>query len=260
MALRLQELAERHGDFYVPAFAVRLGRADLVRQMAVAVSQAEADLSLSGMGRFSFTVVNAFDVAKQDFLTGDGTPLLEKLTFGASVEVAMGYGDVRALPVLVSGVVTEIGTNFAEGGSPELTVSGYDHSYPLSVGKNSQNWAKAKDSDVVAMISRAHNLDTDIVPTREEHAQIEQNQESDLEFVRKIAERNRRYKVYISGGRTLRFGPARDGSGPVATLAFGAGLLSFKPEANLAGQVGAVEIHGWDPKRGGAHCRACSAR
>jgi phage protein D len=33
------------------------------------------------------------------------------------------------------------------------------------------------------------------------------------------------------------------------TLNYGEGLLSFKPEANLAGQVAAVEVHGWDPKQ-----------
>ena len=29
-------------------------------------------------------------------------------------------------------------------------------------------------------------------------------------------------------------------------LAWGEGLLSFKPEANLAGQIAQVEVYGWD--------------
>ena len=32
-------------------------------------------------------------------------------------------------------------------------------------------------------------------------------------------------------------------------LAWGEGLLSFKPEANLAGQIAKVEVYGWDPKK-----------
>ena len=35
------------------------------------------------------------------------------------------------------------------------------------------------------------------------------------------------------------------GSSP---LDWGEGLLSFKPEANLAGQISGVEVYGWDPK------------
>jgi len=31
-------------------------------------------------------------------------------------------------------------------------------------------------------------------------------------------------------------------------LEWGRGLLSFKPEANLAGQVSLVEVRGWNPK------------
>ena len=31
-------------------------------------------------------------------------------------------------------------------------------------------------------------------------------------------------------------------------LVWGEGLLSFKPEANLAGQISKVEVYGWDPK------------
>src|SRR5205085_1002339 len=35
----------------------------------------------------------------------------------------------------------------------------------------------------------------------------------------------------------------------VVKLIWGQGLLSFKPEANLAGQISRVEVYGWDPKK-----------
>jgi hypothetical protein len=34
----------------------------------------------------------------------------------------------------------------------------------------------------------------------------------------------------------------------VVELVYGEGLLTFKPEANLAGQVAKVEVYGWDKK------------
>jgi phage protein D len=246
--MRLQDFSPKYGDFYAPAYAVRVAGADLMRDSLIAVTQVEVDLVLGAMSRFSFTVANAFDTDRREFLDASGKDLLETLAFGAEVKVAAGYGDASSLPVLISGVITEVGTNFADGGAPELTVAGYDHAYPLSVGKNSASWAQRRDSDVAAEVARVHNLATDITPTRVQQPQIEQNQESDLEFIKKLADRNERYKVYVTE-RTLHFAPARDKQDPVATLPYGAGLLSFKPEANLAGQVGAVEIVGWDTAR-----------
>jgi hypothetical protein len=246
--MRLQDFSQKYGDFYVPAYSVRVAGADLMRESFVAVTQAEVNLVLGAMSRFSFTVANAFDMDRREFLDVTSKDLLDTFAFGAQVEVAAGYGDTSNLAVLISGVITEVGTNFVDGGTPELTIAGYDNAYPMSVGKSSASWAQRRDSDVASDIARFHNLETDITSTKVQQPQIEQNQESDLEFIKKLADRNERYKVYVTG-RTLHFGPARDKQEPVVTLPFGAGLLSFKPEANLAGQVSAVEIVGWDTAR-----------
>jgi phage protein D len=243
--MRFADFSQKYGDFLAPAFAVRVSGADLIRDDFIAVTQIEVDLVLGAISRFSFTVTNAFDMDRREFLDSSGKDLLETFAFGAEVDVAAGYGDTTKLPVLITGIITEVGTNFADGGTPELTVAGYDHGYPMSVGKSSVSWAQRRDSDIAGDLARLHNLATDITPTDVQHPQIEQNQESDLEFIRKLADRNERYKIYVTD-KTLHFAPARDKQDPVVTLPYGAGLLSFKPEANLAGQVSAVEIIGWD--------------
>ena len=51
----LEALSSRYGGFYVPAFSIRIGGGDLVRDHAIGASQVEVDLSLGAMGRFSFT-------------------------------------------------------------------------------------------------------------------------------------------------------------------------------------------------------------
>src|SRR6185369_1238064 len=145
--MELSALARTYGDFYAPAYAVRLGRDDLMRDLRVAVSQVEVDLMLGGMSRFSFTVSNSYDHESHLFRTGGGADLLGILTFGLEVEVCLGYGDAKSTPTAISGVVTEISTSFPDGGSPELTVAGYDHSFPLTLGKNSRTWKEARDSD-----------------------------------------------------------------------------------------------------------------
>jgi len=243
-----QTFAERHGSFYVPAFVVKVGDQALTQKLAIAVSQVEVDLTLGAAGRFSFTVPNAFSIEERKFVSGYGKPVLDTLRFGAKVEVKIGYGDHSTLPTLITGIITEITTGFAEGSTPELQVSGYDNLFPMTLGKRSQNWTQAKDSDVVSQLASGYNIATDIETTKEQHAQIEQNQESDFEFIKKLAGRNH-FEFYVGTDNRLRFGAPRDRDGGIARLLWGQSLLSFKPEGNLASQVAEVEVYGWDPQK-----------
>lgn len=245
--MELAALSSQQGDFYVPACAVRVDGKDLLLDHVVAITQAEADLKLDAAGRFSFTIVDAFDFDTREFLTGDGNSnLIDLLAFGATIEVAMGYGDTKSLRTLISGVVTQITTDFKEDGPPELTVSGYDNAFPMTAGKNSNSWTQRRDSDVVQEIAGKNNLDADIVSTKEDLHQIEQSQQGDLEFINKLAARNG-YESYVTG-KTLHFRPSQNQGSGVVTLEWGKSLLSFKPDGNIAGQISGVEVYGWDPK------------
>jgi phage protein D len=245
--MELATLAKHYRDFYAPTYAVRLGRADLMRDLVVAVSQVEVDMVLGAASRFTFTVTDCYSHKLQAFRTGRGDDLLKLLSFGAEVEICLGYGDARSTLAAVSGMITEITTNFPDGGSPELAIAGYDHGFVLTIGKNSRTWSKARDSDAAHEIASFNNINANIETTSEKHAQIEQNQESDWEFLKKLAERNH-FELYVDERRTLHFGKPNDKADAVVRLVYGEGLLSFKPEANLAGQVSKVEVYGWDTK------------
>jgi phage protein D len=244
----LTALSKTYGDFYAPAFAVRAGADDLLRDALIGITQVEADLVLGAAGRFSFTVVNAYSIEYQNFKSGRNEDLLKLLAFGTQIDICMGYGDARTMRPLISGQITEITTNFPETGTPELTISGYDAAFPLTMGKSSRTWKQARDSDAAHEIASFHNLDANIQATTEKHPQIEQNQESDLEFLKKLADRNH-FELFVDQNRTLHFQKPDDKSDAIVTIAWGQGLLSFKPEANLAGQIVKVEVRGWDPKK-----------
>ena len=243
--MELAALSSKYGDFYAPAFSIRLGNDDLVRDLLVAVTQVEADLVLGAASRFSFTVVDSYDLDLRMFKSERGSNVLDLLAFGTQVDICMGYGDARSMPRVISGVITEVGTSFPESGTPELTISGYDNSFPLTGGKSTRTWSNARDSDAVHELASFHNLASKIDDTDEQHAQIEQNQESDLEFIKKLADRNH-FEVFVDEQRALHFHAPNDKSDAVVRLAWGEGLLSFTPEANLAGQVCKVEVRGWD--------------
>ncbi|HEX7153699.1 MAG TPA: hypothetical protein VF618_19585 [Thermoanaerobaculia bacterium] len=244
--MELSALAKDYGDFYAPAYAVRLGQADVMRDLLLAVSQVEVDLVLGAASRFSMTLTDCYSHKLHEFKTGRGANVFDLIAFGSEVEVCIGYGDAKSMPVAMSGVITEIATSFPEGGSPELTIAGYDHGFPLTLGKYSRPFKKSSDSDAAHQIASRNNLGAVIEATQEKHAQIEQNQESDWEFLKKLAERNF-YELYVDERRRLHFAPPNKKAQPVVRLVYGQGLLSFKPEANLARQVSDVEVHGWDP-------------
>jgi phage protein D len=241
-------LSAKYGGFYAPGFNVMVDNSSLIDQLAIPVSQVEVDLKLGAAGRFSFAVVNSYDLEQHDFISGYLQPVVQVVRFGAPVSIGVGYGDHSKLATVISGVITEVTTSFSESGMPELTVAGYDNLFPLTLGKRSRSWKKKTDSDVVALIAKEYNLSASIQTTTEQHAQIEQNQESDLEFIKKLADRNY-FQFYIDANNTLCFGPPSDTKDGIVELAWGAGLLSFRPEANLAAQVSAVEVYGWDSDR-----------
>jgi Bacteriophage probable baseplate hub protein len=257
--MELIDLSKGYGNFYAPAFTVRFAGADVVRDLLVAVSQVEAELVMNAASHFTFTLSQCYNLKSGQFETGRGQNLLEILTLGTEVEVCIGYGDAASTPTTMLGQVTEISTSFPEAGAPELVVSGYDHGFPLTLGKNSDSWKNRKDSEVVQLIAGFHHLDTVIDDTAEKYPQIEQNQQSDWDLLKMLAKRNNagdksvHFELYVDAGGivkkpTLHFGRPRLDAAPVATLKWGAGLLSFKPEANLAGQVSRVEVYGRDVK------------
>lgn len=243
--MELVTLSNNYGNFYAPAYAVRIGRADVMRELLVAVSQVEVDLKLGTASRFSFTLTDCYSHKFHAFKSGRGQDLLPLLALGAEVEVCMGYGDAKTTPLAVSGIITEITTSFPETGAPELSVAGFDHGFPLTIGRNSRTWTEARDSDAVHEIASYNNLDADVQTTNETHPQIEQNQESDWGFLKKLADRNH-FELYVDERKKLHFRSPNDNGDAIVRLVYGEGLLSFRPEANLASQVARVEVYGWD--------------
>ncbi|MEA3037500.1 MAG: uncharacterized protein QOE79_13 [Sphingomonadales bacterium] len=250
-ARKLHEFERDYHDFYVPTSAIRIGGRDLVRDLFLTVTSTEVELKLNAAGRFSFVVASAFDWEEREFL---GRAALERIdllalfAFGAEVEVLIGYDEPARLTPLITGIVTEIGTSFAESGTPALTVSGYDAIYPLGIGKNSGQWEKKKPSDAVRAVAGRNSLpilvsvDDDVLP------RIDQSKESDRDFIDRMAQLAK--AVFYMRDGELCFVPRRKAGGAVAELAWGEGLSSFSPSANLARQIAAVEVHGWSAAEG----------
>lgn len=248
--------ARTHNELYAPSATIALGSADndMLQAYGLAVTQVEVDLQLSVSGQFRFTVPDTFDVEKADFLTARGNRALDLLTLGAQVWIFMGYGDRRGQTLLLHGYITAVSTNFAESGSPELEVSGVDATYKMTLGTNEYQFPGKSVKEAVQKVAQDNNFELQFVGTAPSNVSLDSNMQSDLDFLRKLAEsfstEKHRWEFYArpqrSGKETLHFRPRQTDAAPVGTLKWGVDLLSFKPEANLGNQISKVEVRGWD--------------
>jgi phage protein D len=238
----LDELARRHEDFYVPTFTLLVGEQDVVRELFLTVSSVQLDLKERTPGQFSFTVANAFDLERREFVAMRGVrsiDLFELFAFGSPVRVRLGYGAGTALEM--SGLVTELSTSFTAGGTPELTIKGFDALYPLTIGKSTRNWEGKRDSDAIADVARDRGITADPEPTEPVRPRIDQSQQTDLAFVETLARRNQ--STFYLRGDELYFGRPHNRDTAIVSLSWGFGLVSFAPEANLARQIAEVRVH-----------------
>ena len=242
VAIKFIKAEEDLSNLYAPRFGVEVGGKDLLYDKNLEITSVQVDNTLSGMDQYSFVVNNAFDVETREF--GE---LLSFFKFGAQVQIHMGYLDRKDMALMLTGLITSVKTSFPSQGLPQLTVSGYDLSWCLSKRVCSRSWKDKKDSQVVAAIAREHNLTPKVKDTDVPHPRVEQNQENDFQLIEKLAERNG-YEFYVVG-KELYFAPPAFEKTEELELEWGRGLFSFSPEANLAEQITAVEIRGWDPEK-----------
>jgi uncharacterized protein len=250
--MRIKQIEQNYGDLHRPTSMIKVGGQDLVRNLYLTVSAVSVDLKEKTAGRFSFTVSSAFDWKSGEFVATEQqirVDLLELFAFGSPVEIVIGYSDSKAeRNAILKGLVTEISTSFGSGSAPDLTVSGYDNLYPLTVGKSTRRWENRRDSDAVSDVASARRVPSDIKPTNPTKSSIDQHGQTDMAFIEKLAERNG--NTYYSRSGKLYFGPRQNTSGDVLKLELGRGLLRFTPEANLARQISEVEVHGWSAAKG----------
>jgi Bacteriophage probable baseplate hub protein len=250
--VQIAALEKDLADFYVPAFVVKIAGEDVLRDLYLPVSAVSVDLKEKKAGHFSFTVVSAFDWDAGEFLATQNEnriDLLELFAFGSPVEISLGYGDPKKLKPMLTGLITEITTDFNSGSTPELSISGYDDLYPLTVGKNTKHWEDKPDSAAVEDIARKRGVSSNVQATSPSKLRIDQNNETDMAFIEKLTERNRESTFYHRD-KKLYFGPRHYDTSAVVELERGKGLLSFSPEANLAHQVAEVRVHGWSATKG----------
>src|SRR5205085_7163129 len=101
---------------------------------------------------------DSFDIGRAEFLTARGRPALDLLKLGTRVWIRMGYGDRAGQQLLLSGYITNVGTSFNEGASPDLEVSGQDALYHLTLGTSEHRLESRSVQDAVGQVAIDNGL------------------------------------------------------------------------------------------------------
>lgn len=253
MTTTFADLQERYGEFYSPRFAVELEneRSDETGEFTDrdgVVSDLSVDTTLDGADQFSFVLNYKYD---PEFKGGTFVGLeWDLFDPGTRVDISIGYEETNRTLRMLSGRIKSVKTDFPSGGVPTVSVSGYDLLHDLTEGTTSDSWNDKTDSDVVELVLRRgkYGLTPLTTETGVERRKIIQNDQSDYQFLKELADRNG--FEFRTIGRALYFGPPTDDPPVDLTLAYGESLNSFSPERNSAGQVAEVEVRHWDAEQG----------
>ncbi|CAB1062424.1 hypothetical protein D1BOALGB6SA_7201 [Olavius sp. associated proteobacterium Delta 1] len=238
--MKIEGLEKKYQAFYAPGFQILVEGKDLLAEK-MEVTSVQVDNILDGADHFSFTIDNGFDLTNREF-----NWLMSLLAFGKKVKIHLGYTDIKKLELMHFGLITSVSVDFPSGGVPQITVSGFDFSHCMMQGRQSRSWDSKKDSQVAREIASEHNLKSDVQDSQVIHPRVEQTQESNYHFLKRLADRNG-FELYVFND-TLFFKEPSCNESAAVTLEWGKGLISFSPDVNLAKQIAAVEVRGWDMK------------
>jgi phage protein D len=236
------------GDFYVPAFELRLrGRPvaqDVVRDvMSVTYKDNVAEID-------SFEVViNNWDAVNRTYKYSDDT-LFDP---GSEIELRMGYRGRGDLELMISGEITALKPAFPAGGQPTLAISGLNLLHRFRGKQESHTYLDKTDSEIAQEVGSRVQVDVRTDPRNEpRHAYLVQDNVYDLVFLMERARANG-YDLLVeeppNQPRRLYFGPSTRILRETYRLVYGGSLVEFQPNLTTANQVGEVVVRGWDPIR-----------
>src|SRR5262249_26011121 len=134
----------------------------------------------------------------------------------------------------------------SSGGSPTLTVTGYDKSQKLRHNTPARiTFKEMNDSLIVGLIAVENQLKPVVDPSVLAARPSVQQTGSDWSFLRELARRNN-FEVFVRWDK-LYFRFPRPQSQRV-TLEWGRNLLSFQPRLSIAGKAGLIALRGYDYK------------
>jgi phage protein D len=157
---------------------------------------------------------------------------------GSDVEISVGQTSRK----MFVGVVTGMRHSFKQG-REVMTVVAMDPLIKASASRRTETYEKMTDADIVRQVIGKAGLNAGkIDSTTEKNDHVIQRNESDLEFMKRLAARNN-YLVMANEGK-VDFVKAQFGSSPIAITTEMLEDLDY--EMNAASVPPEITSHGWD--------------
>jgi phage protein D len=166
---------------------------------------------------------------------------------GKSVTLSFSSPEDRQLKPLFDGEITALEPEFTQEGIM-LTIRGYDRSHRLNRVRKADTFQQMSASDIARKIASANGLSAQVTPTGPRPKFTQQNNETDWEFLWRLAGLYD-YEVVVEG-RKLFFRPAGGADAATVRLDWARSrpmLISLRPRVTAVQQIADVKVRGWDP-------------
>jgi phage protein D len=176
---------------------------------------------------------------------GLGEPIDEHpFAIGSQIEIKLGAREELITTTLFKGDVVSLDLDFGPG-SVELLVRGLDRSHMLQRSRRIRTFQNQTSSDIAEKILQEAGFDVETDPSGDPHEFVQQDNESDWDFMWRLAERIG-FELVVEDGTAHFRRQTIDGS-PVE-LTWPTTLREFKPRVTAIQQVEQITLAAHDPK------------
>ena len=177
----------------------------------------------------------------------DGTPQpidQHPFAIGSHLEIKLGAREELTTTTLFKGHIVSLDADFGPG-SVELLVRGLDRSHVLQRSRHVRTFQNQTASDIVEKIVSEAGFDCQTDQSGDPYEFVQQNNETDWDFIWRLAERIG-FEFVVEDG-TAHFRRQTSDDSPVE-LDWPAKLWSFQPRVTSIQQVEEVTLAAHDPK------------
>jgi phage protein D len=176
---------------------------------------------------------------------GLGEPIDEHpFAIGSQLEIKLGAREELSTTTLFKGDVVSLDVDFGPG-SVELLVRGLDRSHMLQRSRRTRTFQNQTASDIAEKILNEAGFDVETDPSGDPNEFVQQDNETDWDFMWRLAERIG-FELVVADG-TAHFRRQSIDSSPVE-LEWPGSLRQFKPRVTAIQQVSEVTLAAADPK------------
>jgi phage protein D/phage baseplate assembly protein gpV len=161
---------------------------------------------------------------------------------GAQLEVKLGSTEESVTTTLFKGEIVTLEPDFQAGGVA-MVVRAYDKSHRMMRRRKQRTFLNQTSSDIVKKIATEYGFSVDATSSGGPHKFILQNNETDWDFIWRLA-RRMGFEFVVTDATKARFGPPE--LSEEVELSYPDDLHSFRPRITSVQQVEKVNVRGFD--------------